>query len=269
MTYKLIALDIDGTIKNLNKEITEITQRSLSRTREAGALVTIATGRSFNSAITATRLLNLDSPIVSFQGAHIGDPITSRVIWHMPLTEKMTLDLLYYLENWPGEILVFVKHKIYVNKITQWTESYVYRNGIEIVRVDDLKSIANKKPTRFVLVDAENEIAEIEKQLIGNFQDGLHITRSLPNFCEILHPFSGKHRALEVICTRLGISNESVLAFGNGYNDIHMLKWAGLGVAVQGSPEEVIKSADSLCGTVESDGPAILLTSFLEKGLIG
>ena len=115
MTYKLIALDIDGTIKNLNKEITEITQRSLSRTREAGALVTIATGRSFNSAITATRLLNLDSPIVSFQGAHIGDPITSRVIWHMPLTEKMTLDLLYYLENWPGEILVFVKHNSLFN----------------------------------------------------------------------------------------------------------------------------------------------------------
>jgi len=105
MTYKLIALDIDGTIKNFNKEITNITQQSLHRVRKTGALVTIATGRSFNSALSTTRSLKLDSPIVSFQGAHIGDPLTSQVMWHMPLTEKMTLDTLEYLENWPGEIL--------------------------------------------------------------------------------------------------------------------------------------------------------------------
>lgn len=269
MTYKLIALDIDGTIKNFNKEITKITQKSLGTTRDSGALVTIATGRSFHSAMIATRLLNLDSPIVSSQGAHIGDPVTSREMWHMPLTEKMTLDALSYLENWPGEILVFVKHKIYVNKITQWTELYVDRNGIEIVKIDDLNSVADKKPTRLVLVADNDDIADIEKQLIDNFQDRLHITRSLPNFCEILHPFAGKHKALEVICSRFGISSESVIAFGNGYNDIHMLKWAGLGVALEGSVEDVIKSADVICGTVERDGPATLLESFLERGLIG
>ncbi len=269
MTYKLIALDIDGTIKNFNKEITNITQQSLHNVRKTGALVTIATGRSFNSALSATRSLKLDSPIVSFQGAHIGYPLTSHVIWHMPLTEKMTLDTLEYLENWPGEILVFVKHKIYVSKITQWTESYVDRNDIEIVKVDDLKSISDRKPTRLVLVSVDDEIADIEKQLIDNFQDRLHVTRSLPNFCEILHPFSGKHKALEVICSRFGISQDSVLAFGNGYNDIHMLKWAGLGVAVEDSVEDVVKSADVLCGTVDQDGPAIFLRSFLERGLIG
>ena len=269
MTYKLIALDIDGTIKNFNREITKITQESLDTVRDSGALVTLATGRSFNSAILATRSLKLEAPIISFQGAHIGDPITSQVIWHMPLTEKMTLDTLAYLENWPGEILVFIKNKIYVKTITQWTESYIDRTETEIVKVNELNSVANKKPTRIVLVADNNAIADIEKQLIDVFQDMLHVTRSLPNFCEILHPFSGKHKALEVICSRLGISRESVLAFGNGYNDVHMLKWAGLGVAVGGSVPEVINSADVVCGTVDTDGPATLLKQFLDKGLIG
>lgn len=269
MTYKLIALDIDGTIKNFNNEISPVTQKSLENVREAGALVTIATGRSFNSAVTATKPLNLNSAIISFQGAHIADPSTSEVLWHMPLTEEMTLSTLDYLKYWTGEILVFVKHRIYVNRLTEWTESYVDRNGVEIVKVNDLNSIALKKPTRLVLVGDEIDIETVENSLIGHFHDKLHVTRSLPNFCEILHPFSGKHKALEVICSRLGIKSNSVLAFGNGYNDVHMLEWAGLGVAVEGSVDEVIKSADVVCGTVETDGPAKLLNSFLRQGLIG
>ena len=119
MTYKLIALDIDGTIKNFNNEISPVTQKSLENVREAGALVTIATGRSFNSAVTATKPLNLNSAIISFQGAHIADPSTSEVLWHMPLTEEMTLSTLDYLKYWTGEILVFVKHRIYVNRLTE------------------------------------------------------------------------------------------------------------------------------------------------------
>ncbi|HBD84162.1 MAG TPA: Cof-type HAD-IIB family hydrolase, partial [Dehalococcoidia bacterium] len=90
MSYKLIALDIDGTIRSDEYPLSHRTRQAVSRAREAGALITLATGRTFKSALRQSADLDITTPIASFQGAHVADPLTGEVLWHMPLTQEMT-----------------------------------------------------------------------------------------------------------------------------------------------------------------------------------
>ena len=90
MTYKLIALDIDGTIRSDDYPLSSRTRNAIDRVREAGALVTVATGRIYRSALRASGELDITTPIASFQGAHIANPVTHEVLWHRPLTNSMT-----------------------------------------------------------------------------------------------------------------------------------------------------------------------------------
>ena len=86
MGYRLIALDIDGTIRTNEYAISERTREAVANVRAAGADVTVATGRMFRSAVRASAELELTAPIASFQGAHVADPTTGEVLWHRPLT---------------------------------------------------------------------------------------------------------------------------------------------------------------------------------------
>lgn len=269
MGYKLIALDIDGTIRNADHPISKRTRDTLNKVIELGAVVTVATGRMFQSAVKTTSGLNLRSPIASFQGAHIADPLTGKVLWHMPLTASMTVEALEALEQWGLEIMAYYEHEVYVEKNSERVESYGIRNEVGVHIVDDLKVLADKLFTRLVVVGGEPEIKEVESQMQTRFGTRLHITRSLPYFCEILHPHGGKHKALEWMCNYLGIEQQETIAIGNGYNDVHMLDWAGLGVAIGGAVEEVLEVADMITDPIEEDGVATMLESLLTRGLIG
>ena len=269
MTFKLIALDIDGTIRAADHPITERTTIVLRRARDAGAVVTIATGRSFHSAVAATAELELEAPIASFQGAHLADPRTGEVLWHRPLTERLTRKALGGLGDWDGDVMAFIGDEVFVSRMTDWSATYGARQNVSVHVVGDLGRIAERRPTRLVVAGDEDRIERLESDLIGRFGGDLHVTRSLPYFCEILHPAGGKHRALEALCARLGVPREDTLAFGNGYNDVHMLRWVGLGVAVEGAVSPALDAADMIAPSVERQGPAQVLEGLLADGKIG
>ena len=105
MGYKLIALDIDGTIRSEGYDLSDRTRNAISKARDAGAHVTVATGRIYLSALRQSQLLNIKTPIVSFQGAHIADPSTGEVLWHRPLTSELTLEALEALDSWDMQIV--------------------------------------------------------------------------------------------------------------------------------------------------------------------
>lgn len=269
MRYRLIALDIDGTIRSLDHPLTDRTLSALNAVRAVGAVVTIATGRMFKSAISSTTELNLKSPIISFQGAHIADPESGEVLWHQPLTKAMTLTALNALHGWKGDIVSYHGDRVFVSKITPWVKAYSERNrgGLEVVC--DLKEMASRNPTRIVAVGEDSAVEHLTTQLNEQFGSELHVTRSLPQFCEILHPEGGKHRALAWLCHYLGIGEHETIAFGNGYNDVDMLRWAGLGVAVGDAVEEALDAADRIAPPMEEDGVARVLEDLLQQGLIG
>ena len=269
MSYKLIALDIDGTIRDTDHPISARTRSVVNKVSHTGAAVTLATGRMFQSALDSASELNLDSPIVSDQGAQITFPGNGKVLWHRPLTPNMASAALDALSTWDGDLLAFHGPQVYVDKLTPWIEGYGKRNHGTVNLVPNIKDTAIKSLTRLVAVGNENHIQALDKKLNETFGSQLHITRSLPYFCEILHPLAGKHNALAWLCNHFGISQNQVAAFGNGYNDVQMLSWAGLGVAVGDAVPEVLQVADLVAPVFKEDGAARVLEQLLVEGRFG
>ncbi len=268
MGYRLIALDIDGTIRSIERPISARTSRAVDMASQAGVVVTLATGRMFPFALEATVDLNITSPIVSYQGAHVGNAATGEVLWHRPLTSEMSLAALDALSIWKREVLAYHDDQVYVNMRTPWVEAYAERNQGRVHVVPDLVALVDKRPTRLVAVGEGDGIHELYSHLSATLDSQLHVTRSLPYFCEILHPEAGKHRALAWLCRHLGIRQDETVAFGNAYEDIGMLRWAGLGVAVSDAAPEILGVADRIAPPMEEDGPAEVLEDLLRRGFL-
>ena len=269
MSYRMIVLDIDGTIRSLERPISAKTRSAVEGVKQKGALVTVATGRTFRSAQESIADLNITSPIASYQGAHVADPASGKVLWHRPLTPDMALAALNALATWKGEVLAYHGGQVYVNTLTPWVEGYRQRIPDQVHVVADLTEWAAKGPTRLVAVGGEKDVQRLGIHLSTAFDSRLYVTRSLPHFCEILHPDSGKHQALKWLCHHLGIRPDETIAFGNSYDDVLMLQRAGLGVALSGSPSEVLEAADAVAPPVDEDGVAQVLEDLMERGLIG
>ena len=269
MGYELIALDIDGTIRSNERPISARTRRAVERVTQQGAVVTLATGRMFQSALAPAAELSITCPIISYQGARIADPTTGKVMWHRPLTPAMALASLSALDTWEGEVLAYQGDEVYVEKLTPWVEGYRQRTQRPVRIVADLRELAPARLTRLVAVGGEEDIYELSLRLKTSFDARIHVTRSLPYFCEILHPQGGKHRALAWLCRHLGVRREKTVAFGNGYDDDRMLRWAGLGVAVSGAVPELLEAADRIAPPMEEDGVAHVLEDLLQRGLVG
>ena len=269
MGYKLIALDIDGTIRSNEHPLSKRTCLALEAARSAGAIVTIVTGRMYLSALNVTADLDLCSPVATYQGAHIADPVTHEVLWHRPLTSQMlsdTLDLLY-----PGDHEILAHHRghVYVDRLSEWTEAYVERNHVRVHLVDDLRSLGEEGVTRLIVGGDEDAVGEVTATLKWIFDSRLQITRSLPYFCEVLHPDTGKDLALQRLCKILGVRREDTVSFGNGDEDAAMIVWAGLGVAIGDGSAAAIAAADEVAPPLADSGVADVVERLLRDGLLG
>ena len=114
MGYKLIALDIDGTIRSTEYPLSPRTRRAIDEARASGVLVTLATGRMFESAVISSSELSIETPIVSYQGAQVSDPNTGEVLWQVTLTPRMTSDALDALDGWGLDVMAYHGGDVYV-----------------------------------------------------------------------------------------------------------------------------------------------------------
>ena len=269
MKYKMIVLDIDGTIRSNDYAISQSTRRAVEDARNAGAVVTIATGRMFRSAIHVATDLNLVSPVVTYQGAHIADPVSSEILWHRPLSPRMVDDALDAIDIQDHEVLAQSRDRVYVQRWTSWVEAYAKRNVVEVRVVDDLRVLAQDGITRLIVGGEDDGVEQATQTLTHSLGAELLITRPLPYFCEVLHPDAGKERALKRLCGILGLPAEAAVVFGNGDEDAPMIAWAGLGVAMGDGSRAAMAASDEVAPPLADDGVAHVIQRLLRGGSFG
>ncbi len=269
MGYKLIALDIDGTIRSNEHPLSVRTCLALKAAREAGAIVTIVTGRMYLSALHVTSDLGLRSPVATYQGAHIADPISHEILWHRPLAPQMMSDVLDVLDPGDHEVLAHFRDHVYVERLSEWIEAYVERNHVRLHVVNDLRRLGRQGVTRLIVGGEDDAVGETTTKLKRAFSSRLQITRSLPYFCEVLHPDTGKDLALQRLCRMSDVPREETAAFGNGNEDAPMIEWAGLGVAMSEGGDQAIAAADEIAPPLADSGVANVIEDLLSKGLVG
>ena len=175
---------------------------------------------------------------------------------------------LDYLEKQCIEKVAYSDDQVYVEEMTDWAHAYGLRSGVKIIEVDDLRSV-QENVFRILAVGEVEEIKRIEQEMKNRFSDSLYATRSLPHFCEILNRDAGKDKALQWLCEFHGIDSTAVVSFGNGFNDVEMLKWSGLGVAIEEGEAPALEAANDIALPVNKDGVGRYLEQLILDERIG
>ena len=268
---KLLIVDIDGTIAGKSNQVSDKVKQAIRAAQAKGVRVGIATGRMYKSALRFHHEIGADFPLIAYQGAWIQDPKTGETHRHLPLPVNIAHELIDYFEQSPlGDKLsihVYQGDRLYVREINPDTELYVGRSGIEATPVGDLRKILTDRPTKMLAMS--EDVALIDRLLLDLRQrypqDTVHITTSVPIFLEATQSGVNKGSAIDHIATKLipGITPENVMAIGDNFNDVEMLAYAGIGVAMGNAPADVRLGADWVAPDIEADGVAVSIDKFI------
>lgn len=256
LPYRLVALDLDGTLLGRDLAFSPRVKRAVQAAKEAGALLALATGRMFQSTLPYAQELGVTLPLICYQGALIQDPVSREVLFHQPVPLEKAGEVIRIVRRWGLHVNVYVDDELYVERLTPEAERYRQIARVPIHTVGDLLSFLASPPTKLVIVSDEASIDRALVELRAAFGPSLYITKSLPMFCEIADPGCNKGSALAMLAAHLSIPREETLALGDGLNDLEMIQWAGLGIAMGNAPQEVKAAADWVTGPLQEDGAA-------------
>ncbi len=267
--YRLLAIDIDGTLVNSQDQLTPATRTALARGIGAGIRVVLATGRRYSRALPLVEPLALDVPLVTASGALIKDPIDHRTLFRASFAPGVLESTLRHVDRAGYDPL------LYADTYAQGFDLYCRRIELE---KPELAEFFRKNPDCHELcptlvespppgvfscfaMGPETEMRTLGAQLERLYPDDLyiHVLRS-PRYvgymCEIAPAGVTKWSGIAHLAHDWGIADEEICAVGDDVNDIPMIRAAGLGVAMGNAQEEVKAAADRICPRHDDDGLA-------------
>ncbi|MFC1979053.1 Cof-type HAD-IIB family hydrolase [Chloroflexota bacterium] len=262
--YKLLALDLDGTLIGKDLTISPRTKNAINQLMSQGVTITIATGRMFQSALPFAQELNISTPLICYEGAMIADPGTNEILWHKPVPLKLARRVIEIVTGQKLHINVYLDDELYVKSLNDQAKLYASISRVEPHPVGNLLRFLDREPTKLVIVGNPDEIDGIKDLLKGEFETSLYIAKSYPRFCEVAHPECNKGNALAMLSGWLGIAQSEVVAIGDNPNDIDMVEWAGTGIAMTNGTDEVKEVADWITGNVKEDGVAQAIEKYFK-----
>jgi len=267
---KLLVVDIDGTIAGHSNTISEPVKQALIAAQARGIQVAIATGRMYCSALRFHQEIGSTLPLMAYQGAWIQDPITQKIHRHLVLSRELAHQLLDYFEQPQLRPLLsihfYINDQLYVREITKETKIYAQRSGIIPIAVGDLRQVLTNEPTKILaLCDDTNFISEILGNLRRQYTPAeLYLTTSVATFLEATNASVNKGTAVRYLAEELlGLEIANVMAIGDNFNDLEMLEYAGIGIAMGNAPPEVQAIAQWVAPSVDHEGAAVAIEKFL------
>ncbi|HEV3156052.1 MAG TPA: Cof-type HAD-IIB family hydrolase [Candidatus Baltobacteraceae bacterium] len=261
---RLVALDLDGTLIGRDFLIRDAVREAVAAVLERGIPVTIATGRAFASTRRYAELLRLDAPLVCYQGAAIFETRTGRVLDETPLCAAISCEILTWANERGINPQCYHEDRVYVESLNKYSKEYAKNQGVELVVVPSLRETFAQCPTtKIILFDEPERALEHLAALQALTGERAYLTRSDPQFVEVLDPRVNKGRGVANVAKRLGIPMDEVLAVGDAWNDVPMFSAVGIGVAMGSAPPEVRSQADAVVADVTHDGVAEALHRFI------
>ena len=267
MKYKLLVLDIDGTLTNEKKEITRHTKQTILRMQKAGVKVVLASGRPAYGVVPTARELELEQYggfILSYNGGRIVDCSTGRTIYEKTIPHKLMGGIYGQVHDLDAALMTYEGDRIITEKPQ---DAYVAKESF--INKMKVKGVGNfldyvTFPVVKCLVAADGGYLEaVEDKLKGYFGSQLSIFRSEPYFLEIMPKDIDKASSLERLRLQLGLERAEIAACGDGLNDISMIQYAGLGIAMANAQEAVKRVCDFVTKSNEEEGVAYAIDRFI------
>jgi len=227
---------------------------AIARLEAAGVACIIATGRMFYSSRNLAAELGVERPIVCYQGALVGLP-DGTILEHHPLDPAPAREIVAAVVSEGFHLNVFIEDRFYVAEENDEARRYANSAGVPINVVGDLAAFIAEPVTKIVISDRDSTALDALKlRLLPRFGERAFIAKSLPHYLEIAAPGVSKAHGCERVAGMLGFDASACWAFGDGENDLEMLEWAGLGVAVEDGFPELVEKADWHAPPLAHDG---------------
>ncbi|MGC4018525.1 MAG: Cof-type HAD-IIB family hydrolase [Muricomes sp.] len=268
MDYKMLVLDLDGTLTNSKKEITEPTRNALIELQKNGKKVVLASGRPLNGILPLAEELELAGHggyILSFNGARITRCHDEEVIYNRILPPEVIPEVYEIAASVPGlDVLAYEgEHILSGISSNQYTEQEAFINKMSVVEVPDFVGHL-QFPVNKLLITGEPSIVEKGMELLKKrFHTFLNIYRSEPFFLEIMPQNIDKAYSLQKLLNSLGMTADQMICCGDGYNDVSMIEYAGLGVAMENAQTVVKDTADFITRSNDDDGILYVIEKFM------
>lgn len=270
MNYQMLVLDLDGTLTNSRKELTEPTRKALIEIQEDGKKVVLASGRPINGIVPLAEKLELSrfgGYMLSFNGARITQCSTNQIIYNRTLPGGVIEPIFNIVKAFPElDIITYDDDHIFSGlQVNEYTEKESFINKMEIVPVPDFVSRLTFPVNKLLIPGKPSVLEEVMPILQRKFHSLLNIYRSEPFFLEIMPQNIDKAYSLQKLLSSIGLTADSMICCGDGFNDISMIEYAGLGVAMENAQPIVKETADFITKSNDEDGVLYVINTFLRE----
>ncbi len=261
---KMVVTDIDGTIADKDANISNNVRESISKLIKKGVKVVLATGRMFRATYPVLVDLELNTPIISYQGGFVKEYYGEQKVLYSKYTDvSLAHEVIDYFREKNVHINVYVNDVLFVENDDEYIKKYVENRNIVYTVVDNLKTVNMNGLHKVLGIDKDPEkIIAVTKELKEKYKNDLYIIRSTPYFCEVSNPEASKASALSFLRNYWGLKKEEVLAIGDQDNDIDMIEEAGVGVAMGNGTPAIKKSADFITKSIDEEGFSYAMEKF-------
>ncbi|QTL97030.1 Cof-type HAD-IIB family hydrolase [Iocasia frigidifontis] len=247
MAYKLLVLDLDDTLLDSEQRLPEQNVISIKKLSKLGVRVVIATGRMFISALPYVKELELKGPVITYNGAFVKDVTLDKVIYHQPMDHKIALRIIKDMEEEGLHINLYQDDQLYVAEENDRSKYYERTAGVKVETVGKISDFIAKPPTKVLIVEKDQTKKEKALRYFREkYGEYIEITESKDYYIEFMARGVSKGKAVERLAGQLGIERSEVIAVGDNWNDLEMIEWAGLGVAMENAPAAVKEKADCI-----------------------
>lgn len=274
MNYKLVCIDMDGTLLNSKHEVSEKNKEALKKAIKKGVHIAISTGRVFPSARIYGNIIGVNAPLICSNGSYIKDKNTDEVIFKSTLDRETYFKIcdiikkykfLAYVDATDGliadtEIPEGDSHRL----MNSWVDE---EEKIKFYKHDDLKDAYDEHGEnilKFIIIKQEDGVGiEAAKDEFESLEDVDLVYASWGGCIEIMKKGTSKGSAVKALADKLGIKIEDVICMGDSGNDVSMLEEAGLAVVMGNAPDFIKKYGDYITDTNENDGVAKAIEKFI------
>ncbi len=259
--YHLLVLDLDGTLTNSKKEISPRNLQTLLRLQQSGVRLVLASGRPTYGIAPLADALHMKEYggfILSYNGGEIIEWGTGRLLYKNLLPDDV-LPILYTASVRNEQAILTYDNEYILTESPddEYVRKEAFLNKMQIRAVDDFLAAAPLPLPKCLIVGDPDRLIRTEAELSLRLQGQISVYRSEPYFLELVPMGIDKAQSLSVLLDKLDLTREAMVAMGDGYNDLSMIKFAGMGVAMANAQEPVKQAADYITLSNDEDGVAV------------
>lgn len=268
---KLVVFDLDGTLLNSKEEITCGTIEAISKLKACGYKITIATGRPEIMIRSYVDILSIDLPVISCNGAVVANQITGENLIRNILSKEIVSEIFEYCSSNNHDVLAYTdfgiisKQNKRIDFLKKKNEKLDLRHRINLIISENPVEMASKYDVFKLLIIERDEKRYQKLQMEINKHSDLEVVQSNHTFLDVMVKGSSKKEGIVALAKYLNIKRENIIAFGDHYNDVEMLKYAGLSIGMGNGVEDVKRAVSYVTESNDDEGVSRAINSVILK----